>query len=184
MSTVPRQTLTIPDEMIPYLSDHLNLDNVIRCPVIVRKDSHHLHFHTPRICVPETHPFGPIPPPDTPCWLILPSKLEPGWTLPKDVHFLGRVLRVAEYQESRVIVLVQHIQSPAILSLTVPYEYFVGDTSSWWAQVVWNVVSRVKILRKPDNEDYLPGEPHCVSLDPITNDWEINDEVQATYSPV
>ncbi|TBU38422.1 hypothetical protein BD309DRAFT_874448 [Dichomitus squalens] len=167
MSTVPRQTLTIPDKMIPYLSDQLNLDNVIRCPMIVCKDSHHLHFHTPRICVPEMHPFGPIPPSDTPCWLILLCKLEP-----------------AEYQESRVIVLVQHIQSPAILSLAVPYKYFVGDTSSWWAQVVWNVVSRVKILRKPDNEDYLPGEPHCVSLDPITNDWEINDEVQATYSPV
>ncbi|TBU51538.1 hypothetical protein BD310DRAFT_834110 [Dichomitus squalens] len=167
MSTVPRQTLTIPDKMIPYLSDHLNLDNIIRCPVIVRKDSHHLHFHTPRIRVPETHPFGPIPPPNTPCWLILPSKLEP-----------------AEYQESRVIVLVQHIQSPAILSLAVPYEYFVGDMSSWWAQVVWNVVSRVKILRKLDNEDYLPGELYCVPLDPITNNWKINDEVQATYSSV
>ncbi|TBU37088.1 hypothetical protein BD309DRAFT_877127 [Dichomitus squalens] len=170
MSTIPQQTLTIPHEMIPYLSDQLNLDDVIRCPMIVCKDSHHLHFHIPRICVPEMHPFGPIPPPDTPCWVILPSKLEPGWTLPKD--------------ESRIIVLVQHIQSPAILSLAVPYKYFVGDTSSWWAQVVRNVVSRAKILRKPDNEDYLPGELHCVSLNPITNDWEINDEVQAMYSPV
>ncbi|TBU23863.1 hypothetical protein BD311DRAFT_673005, partial [Dichomitus squalens] len=135
----------------------LNLDDIIRCPVIVRKDSHHLHFHTPRICVPEMHPFGPIPPPDTLCWLILPSKLE-------------LVLQVTKYQESRVIVLVQHIQSPAILSLAVPYEYFVGDMSFWRVQVVWNVVSRVKILRKPDNEDYLPGKLHCVSLDPIIND--------------
>ncbi|TBU28800.1 hypothetical protein BD311DRAFT_662655 [Dichomitus squalens] len=179
MSTVLRKTLIIPDKMIPYLSDQLNLDDITCCPVIVHKDSHHLHFHTPQIRVPETHPFGPIPPPDTPYWLILLSKLEPGWTSVKDVHFL-----VAEYQKSCVIVLIQHIQSLAIFSLAVPYEYFVGDTSSWWAQVVWNVLSRVKILRKLDNEDYLPGELYCVPLDPITNNWKINDEVQATYSPV
>ncbi|EJF65191.1 hypothetical protein DICSQDRAFT_166243 [Dichomitus squalens LYAD-421 SS1] len=120
MSTILQQTLTIPDEMIPYLSDQLNLDDIICCPVIVRKDSHHLHFHTPRI---------------------------------------------SKYQESRVIVLVQHIQSLVILSLAVSYGYFVGDTSSWWAQVVWNVVSGVKILRKPDNEDYLPGKLHCLSFE-------------------
>lgn len=196
MTAVPRLVRTTSDELLLLASNNLTINDVICCPVTIQRNSHHLHFHVPRLRVPETHPFSAVPPCGTVCWLILPDKLEHGQTFIRGARFLGRILRVAEYQETRVIMLIQHIQSPAILSLAVPYEYFEGDTSSWWGQVIWSIVSRVRLLRGPDHEDYLPGKS-CysfqavrshrsvgVSLDPITSEWEICDAVQTGYSPV
>ena len=164
MAAALRLAHTTSNELLLLTSNHLSIEDVICCPIIIRQNSHHLHFHVSRIRASELHPFNAIPPPNTSCWLILPDKLEFGRIVTRGARFLGRVLRVAEYQETRVIVLVQHIQSPAILSLAVPYEYFGGDTSSWWGQVVWGVMSRVKLLRRPDCEDYLPGKSYCLSL--------------------
>ena len=153
MSTPPQQRFAIPDQILSGLLSQLEANDIILCPVVTKQNSHHLHFSTAPFHRQEMHAFSPVPPPNCPCWLVFPNGLNRNGQ-----RFLGRIIRVAEYQQTRIIVLVQHIQSLGILSLTIPYEYFDGDTSSWWGQMVWSVVSRIKLLRRPDSEDYLSGK--------------------------
>ena len=109
MTAVPWLVHTTFDELLLLAFNNLTIDDVICCPVTIQHNSHHLHFHVPRLHVPETHPFSAVPPCGTVCWLILPDKLEHGRTFIRGAQFLGCILRVAEYQETHVIMLIQHI---------------------------------------------------------------------------
>ena len=74
------------------------------------------------------------------------------------MYFSGRILRVAEYQMNHIIVLIQHIWSPAILSLAIPYEYFAGDEETLWRWLVGRVMRKVTWLCQHDSTDYLSGK--------------------------
>ena len=135
------------------LSNTPNAEDIVYCPITTKPLSHHLHYHLHPVLEGSRSSFGRIPSPTKLCQLVIRTRQELS-----EHRFIGRFLKVAEYQETRVIVLIQHIQSPAIVSVAVAYEDFEGDTASWWGQVIWSIVNRIGFWRKPDSEDYLPGK--------------------------
>lgn len=50
--------------------------------------------------------------------------------LPDNRRFTGRITRVLEYQQTRIILRVEHPYSPAIVTLAVPYPFYEG--TRWW----------------------------------------------------
>lgn len=191
-SLFPRLAHNIPIGMRPHIPAQLRDEDIARCPVIIKRDHHHILYDSHRTSASTHQPHDLIPSPTRYCWLLFPENMKPAGK-----RFLGQVLRVAEYQESHVIVIVQHISSPALLSLKVPYEYFVGEEQSLWCRLICALAYRYKQWHKPNSGAYLPGK-YChfsyklairltatgVSLDPVTHDWEIDDRALQDYSPV
>ncbi|KAL7280486.1 hypothetical protein ACG7TL_005418 [Trametes sanguinea] len=50
--------------------------------------------------------------------------------LPDNRRFTGRITRMLEYQQTRIILRVEHPYSPAIVTLAVPYPFYEG--TQWW----------------------------------------------------
>ena len=55
---------------------------------------------------------------------------------PNQRRFMARVSRVVEYQETRVILWVEHTYSPAGITVAVPYPFYEG-TQWWYLRLMW-----------------------------------------------
>ncbi|KAI0653382.1 hypothetical protein C8Q70DRAFT_1059372 [Cubamyces menziesii] len=87
--------------------------------------------------------------------------------LPDQRRFTGRISRVVEYQQTRVILWVEHPHSPASITLAVPYPFFEG--TRWW-RVSFDV-RRYK---------YSPT-PAEVGQSPNVGEWELDDYIQGEF---
>ncbi|KAI0654533.1 hypothetical protein C8Q70DRAFT_1058307 [Cubamyces menziesii] len=87
--------------------------------------------------------------------------------LPDQRRFTGRISRVVEYQQTRVILWVEHPHSPASITLAVPYPFFEG--TRWW-RVSFDV-RRYK---------YSPT-PAEVGQSPNVDEWELDDYIQGEF---
>ena len=193
---------SLPERIRSMLPDTFNLALVPRIPVTTHPSWHHLVFDSTRMKdrphnsggerTDEQHVdtetlFSCVPRRGELCWLVFPNPQQ---------HFLGRVGRVAEYQETQVVLRIEHVRSPGILALAVPYQFWTGKgrTGVWRLHFrFWRTQPR----RKPDSGEALPGKPPCkthsmskplnippgVALDPTSCLWEIDDNVQELYDP-
>ena len=83
--------------------------------------------------------------------------------LPDQRRFTGRISRVVEYQQTRVILWVEHPHSPASITLAVPYPFFEG--TRWW---YIRLRSWFGCLR-PDNDRHNSGEFPLTCADTSTH---------------
>ena len=166
-----RPSVALPDTIRCHLPEGLTNEQVPRVPVAVQRGCPHLLFNPASIPIfrQELVANGQyrrhlihgstnrslMPPVGEYCWLVLDRQAQ---------RFLGRVTRVAQFQESRVIVLVEHVQSPAIVSITIPYEFYLGkveqsqQTESPLIQFMrWLLRESGEISRVPDNNEPVPG---------------------------
>ena len=155
-----RPSITIPEPIQSQFDGELEHQNVARIPVAIRPECPHLFYNTSLAPVFQTHltadglyqrrlvggqaRYDNVPGPGGLCWLIFPDS---------DQRFFGKVQGVAEYQETRLILLVAHVASPATVSLAVPYEWYDGVDESrtrWATFVSW-------LCQKPAR---LPDDSH------------------------
>ncbi|KAL7280537.1 hypothetical protein ACG7TL_005472 [Trametes sanguinea] len=58
------------------------------------------------------------------------------YRVPDNRRFTGRITRVLEYQQTCIILRVEHPYSPAIVTLAVPYPFYEG-TRWWYIRLRW-----------------------------------------------
>ncbi|KAI0659864.1 hypothetical protein C8Q70DRAFT_1053677 [Cubamyces menziesii] len=108
--------------------------------------------------------------------------------LPDQRRFTGRITRVVEYQQTRIVLWVEHPHSPASVTLAVPYAFFEG--TRWW--YIW-LRSWLGWLR-PDSDRHNSGkfsfahtyklESHAstvVGQSPNIDEWELDDHIQGEF---
>lgn len=76
--------------------------------------------------------------------------------LPDQRRFMGRITRVVEYQQTRIILWVEHPYSPASITLAVPYSFYEG--TQWW--YIW--LRRLFGYLQPDENNHHSGK--CIWL--------------------
>ena len=159
-----RPSITLPESIRESFAGELENQHVSRIPVAVRSHCPHLLFNPPHLPVYQvritrdglynpqllsgSEQYHHMPGPGGLCWLIFEDPQQ---------RFLGYVIRVAEYQESRLILLVGHVRSPAIVSVAVPYEYYDGvdESQSLWTKLVSWLCKQP--ARYPDHERPIQG---------------------------
>ena len=159
-----RPSVTIPDVIRFMLPEDLTDKDVPRVPVVTRAGCTHLLFNPPalplyqleltidgqyeRHLVRGAANLCPMPSVGQMCWLVINGDKQ---------RFFGRVVKVAEYQETRVILLVEHLRSPAIVSVAVPYEFYLGidKTQTLWSRVMQWAFQQPG--RLPDSNHPVPG---------------------------
>ena len=157
----------LPAAMFAALPPHINDHNIIHCPVISNPNSHHIlldslrYLAAPSLSISNCHTINHnektqselVPSAGKLCWLIFP-----GGEHKHVQQFLGPVQKVAQYQATRVVVLIEHIHSPAILSLAIPYGYF-KDIQTLQRQLSAQHLGAKLVGQQPDSGSYLPGKP-------------------------
>ncbi|KAL7281596.1 hypothetical protein ACG7TL_004913 [Trametes sanguinea] len=132
-----------------------------RCPVETRGPDRHILFcpealfphRSPQVEVDEegweyiepvgsSHMMEVIPRVGSFCQLVLPDNR----------RFTGRITRVLEYQQTRIILRVEHPYSPAIVTLAVPYPFYEG--TRWW----YIRLRRWFGYLTPDNDHHSTGK--------------------------
>ena len=203
-----RPSTSLPEPIRAVLRKSLDLRTVPRVPVYIHSSSHHLLFDTTRLSHHHYHPPSPsvnqedvLVAPEATRFSLMPEVGKECWLVLHHGHrFLGKVVKVAQYQATQVLLLVAHIRSPAILSIAVPYEFWQGKDRTW---SLWGLLAPFwlhKHVRKVlDNGHALPGKltieiPKSaimcslagtdVAIDPLCDSWEIDNQVQADYDLV
>ncbi|KAI0640366.1 hypothetical protein C8Q79DRAFT_930654 [Trametes meyenii] len=76
---------------------------------------------------------------------------------PNQRRFMARVSRVIEYQETRIILWVEHTYSPAGITVAVPYPFYEG--TQWW----YLRLMRFLGCLKPDENRHNAGKhSYCI----------------------
>ena len=163
-----RPSINLPEVIRHHLPEDLTNDQVPRVPVASRSGFPHLLFDPTSLsafkyeltCQGEykrdlihgSIKYSRMPPVGEFCWLLINKDAQ---------RFLGRITRVAQFQETRVIVVVEHVRSPAIVSVVVPYEFYCGateETEGLWDRVVrWAYQRPREIKRLPDSNRPISG---------------------------
>ena len=161
-----RPSTSLPESIRAMLRQSFDLGSVPRVPVCTQSFSHHLIYDTSRPSspptahtsstslekddhVPDRTHYSPMPDIGHECWLVLHY----------DHRFLGRVLRVAQYQQTQVLLLVEHVRSPAILSVAVPYEHWQGrDKTRSLRRLLSPLRLKQRSRKLPDSGHALPGK--------------------------
>ncbi|KAI0356120.1 hypothetical protein OH77DRAFT_1423711 [Trametes cingulata] len=86
-------------------------------------------------------------------------------------RFVGRISRVVEYQETRIVLWVEHTYSPASITLAVPYPFYEG--TQWW----YIRLRRLLGYLQPDN-DHHDG---VIGRSPNVDWWELDDCIQGNF---
>ena len=168
-----RPSTSLPESMQVVLGDSLNLEAVPRVPVYIHPSSPHLLFDDRRLLRQETcyaqgarekntHRttayYSPVPDIGSECRLVLD----------KHHRFLGRVVRAAQFQKTRVVLIIAHLYAPAVISLAVPYQFWLGRDKTRSLQGVLAHLRLCKYPRKVhDNGEPLPGKRPDIALNHV-----------------
>ncbi|KAJ8490081.1 hypothetical protein ONZ51_g2528 [Trametes cubensis] len=153
-------------------------DQIPRCPVVAYGLDHHVLFRPDGLFPHRLRPVALGEEVDDYCRLVLPDQR----------RFTGRITRVVEYQQTRIILWVEHPHSPASVTLAVPYAFFEG--TRWW---YIRLRSWLGWLR-PDSDRHNSGkfsfahtyklESHAstvVGQSPNIDEWELDDHIQGEF---
>ena len=170
-----RTSFALPDRVAECLPDNTKLADIQRVPATIQKTSPHLVFDPSRLPTTTDLPYGDgrhvercargsphmttMPAPGSLCWIVIDK--------PKQ-RYLGRVKRVDEYQQTRVILLVEHIRSPATISIAVPYQYYEGkdESSTFWHWLISMIYWQPRQI--PDHEQPARGTSFYSVITPLS----------------
>ena len=178
-------------------------DQIPRCPVVAYGLDHHVLFRPDGLFPHRLRPVALGEEVDErDVWVdVEPANKEvrPRWfvprvgsycrlVLPDQRRFTGRITRVVEYQQTRIVLWVEHPHSPASVTLAVPYAFFEG--TRWW---YIRLRSWLGWLR-PDSDRHNSGkfsfahtyklESHAstvVGQSPNIDEWELDDHIQGEF---
>ena len=162
-----RPSTSLPEPIRAVLRKSFDLRTVPRVPVYIHSSSHHLLFDTAQLLHHHRHPPSPsvnqkdaLVAPEATHFSLVPEVGKECWLVLHHGHrFLGKIIKVAQYQATQVLLLVAHIRSPAILSMAVPYEFWQGkDRTRSLRGLLAPLWLQRRPRKVPDNGRALPGK--------------------------
>ena len=134
----------------------------LRCPIIQKHGSHHIHLDDERLDSPG---ISSSP-------LCIPSAGALCFFTRRDGRsFLGRITRTIQWQRSQSIVRVEHDNELGSFALAISHHH---RYQGWMRRIV-QLLSYYWSYE--DSEELAEG----VSIDPVDQFWEVDDEVQQGY---
>ena len=133
----------------------------LHCPIIQKRGSHHIHLDDEHLDNPG---ISSSP-------LCIPSAGALCFFTRRDGRsFLGRITRTIQWQRSQSIVRVEHDNELGSFALAIPHH---RRYQGWMRRIV----QLLSYWSYEDSEELAEG----VSIDPVDQFWEVDDEVQQGY---